>query len=59
MRHLRDHHPDLWAQLLEMAADPRTARRKAGFELGWLDHESNFDFDDRQISWWDLLEEDT
>ena len=58
LRHLRDHHPDLWAKLLGMAADPRTARRQAGFELGLLEHENNFDFDDRQISWEDLLEEE-
>ena len=59
LRHLRDHHPDLWAKLLGMAADPRTARRQTGFELGLLEHENNFDFDDRQISMEDLLEEDT
>ena len=60
LRHLRDHHSGLWARLLEMAADPRTARRQAGFDLGWLEYENNFDFDDRQITWEDLLgKEDT
>lgn len=56
LRHLRDHHPDLWSKLLEMAANPRTARRQAGFDLGWLEYENNFEFDDRQITWDDLPE---
>ena len=56
LRHLRDHHPDLWSKLLEMAANPRTARRQAGFDLGWLEYENNFEFDDRQITWDDLTE---
>lgn len=56
LRHLRDHHPELWRRLLEMQSDQRVVRLNSfGFDLTLLDYENNFNFDDRQITWDDFL----
>lgn len=55
LKHLRDHHPELWNRLLKMQSDQRVVRPNSfGFDLTLLDYENNFDFDDRQITWDDL-----
>lgn len=55
LRHLRDHHPELWINLLEMQSDQRVVRPNSfGFDINLLDHENNFDMDDRQITWDDV-----
>lgn len=55
LKHLRDHHPELWNRLLKMQSDQRVVRPNSfGFDLNLLDYENNFDVDDRQVTWDDL-----
>ena len=55
VKHLRDHHPELWNRLLKMQSDQRVVRPNSfGFDLNLLDYENNFDVDDRQVTWDDL-----
>lgn len=57
LKHLRDFHPDLWGRLIEMQKDQRTVRKNSfRFDLNLLELNSNFEFDDRQITWEDLME---
>ena len=60
LRHLRDYHPNLWKKLLKLGSIQNVARPNSfSFDLSLNDYENNFDFDDRQITWDDLVKEET
>lgn len=49
-RHLYDHHPDLWAKMLELQALPNKATELFNREMRFSDIDSNFRMDDAQLS---------
>ena len=51
LRHLRDHHPELWARLLELQAEPNIVRPgKFRVDEGLQDIEARFALQDQQMS---------
>ena len=51
LRHLRDHHPDLWGRLLEMQAEPNIVRPgKFRINEGLFDIENRFYLEDAQMN---------
>ena len=52
-RHLRDHHPELWKQMLDLEKLPGIIQKTYNWDLMLADMEANFDIDDRQISIFD------
>lgn len=53
MRHLRDYHPDLWGQMLELERTPNAVKKNYNREMMLADIEYNFDIDDRQMCCFD------
>ena len=54
LRHLYDHHPDLWARLLELQELPNKATEMFNRDMRIEDIDRNFRIDDAQITWKDL-----
>ena len=55
LKHLRKHHPGLWAKLLEMESMPGVVRKTYNWNLRLSDMERDFDIDDRQVNFLDVL----
>lgn len=55
LRHLRKHHPELWAEMMKIQMDPETVRpgKFRVFE-GLQDIERNFELEENQISFFDF-----
>lgn len=56
MRHLRDHHPELWRRLQELEQTPGVVKKKYTRDLTLEEIEGNFDTEDRQINIFDYLD---
>lgn len=55
LRHLYDHHPDLWAKMLELDALPNKVTQKFNREYRFSDIDADFRLEDAQITFDDLL----
>lgn len=50
LRHLRDHHGDLWSKMLEMESSPLVVKKNYNRTMTLHEIENNFQFDDNQIA---------
>lgn len=58
LRHLRDHHPELWNRLLEMQKEPNIVRpRMFRIDEGLFDIAARFSLEDNQIDLFDRWDE--
>lgn len=55
LRHLYDHHPELWRRMLELEALPNKATELFNRDFRFSDIDAGFRLDDAQISIFDLL----
>ena len=51
LRHLYDHHPDLWREMLALQALPNKATEKFNRELRFSDYDILFHNEDAQLCW--------
>ena len=56
LRHLYDHHPDLWEALLELQAAPNKCSNLFNRTMRFDDIDHNFRMDDAQMDIFDFLE---
>ena len=54
-RHLRDHHPNLWAQLLTLEKTPGVIKKNYNREMTLAEMEANFVLDDAQCNIFDFF----
>lgn len=52
LRHLYDHHRDLWEKMLELQGLPNKATEKFNREMTFAEIDNNFRFDDSQLKFW-------
>lgn len=52
LRHLYDHHRDLWERMLELQALPNKATERFNREMTFAEIDNNFRFDDAQLKFW-------
>lgn len=50
LRHLYDHHPELWARMVELAKLPNKATEMFDRDFRFLDIDADFQLEDAQIS---------